>query len=82
MALNSFDPVRKNNIINFFKEKFNIDLDKYNDDEIKVIYHEIEQKIEQVTEEELKKNMVLTNELHNKQVELLNIINQFADIGI
>lgn len=80
VALDNLDFVKRNNILCFFKEKFNIDLEKYNDEEIKLIYHEINDKIDQVIDEELKKKDFLTEKLRLKQINLLNLVNQYADI--
>lgn len=71
MVLNNIQQIKKRYILEFFKTEFNLNLEKYDHDEINLIINEINSEIEKKIKEEQEKYKNLSLELEQKQLKLM-----------
>ena len=75
MVLSNIDPDKRKSILNFFKVKFNIDLEKYEEDEIPIVFSEIKNIINKRIIDEKYNNNKLLSSLEKAMVDVLLMLN-------
>ena len=58
-------------MLQFFNEKFNIDLEKYEEDELPIVFNEVKNEINKKILEEKKKHKELTSQLESSLLDTL-----------
>ena len=70
MELNKAPVEEQEFIKNYYKDNFDIDIEKYSDDELKVILEQLSNSLDKRIEEEQARNQMLKNQL---ELEKMNI---------
>lgn len=70
MELNKASVEEQEFIKNYYKDNFDIDIEKYSDDELKVILEQLSNSLDKRIEEEQARNQMLKNQL---ELEKMNI---------
>ena len=71
MVLNNINPNKRKEMLQFFNEKFNIDLEKYEEDELPIVFNEVKNEINKKILEEKKKHKELTSQLESSLLDTL-----------
>lgn len=78
MVLKRINSEKREKILKFFIEKFNINLLEYNDDEISLIFDEINLTIKKNIVNEINKNSFLLSEI-KKQEMILSVLDDIKN---
>ena len=79
MALNKIDFNKRQRYVKFLKDVFDVDLNAYSDDEFYVIYNQLNKQLDQIIEDEIKKNDELAVELQERQKDFLELVNKYSE---
>ena len=70
MELNEAPVEEQEFIKNYYKDNFDIDIEKYSDDELKVILEQLSNSLDKRIEEEQARNQMLKNQLELKKMNI------------
>ena len=74
MVLNNINPNKRKEITQFFNDKFNIDLEKYDEEEISIVFNEVKNEISKRIHEEKKKRNELILKLEKNMLDTFTML--------
>ena len=77
--IDSLNSDREENLVNFFKETFKIDIEKYNEAELKIVISELNKEIQKMYNNELQRNIELSSKLDDLKKQFNEIIKEVLE---